>query len=129
MKEELQKPVLKTEEQTETTVIFRPVAQNTVIRPMAEAVCIAHGGETVPYMDTADHKEKKVTLDNLRCLMLQSSDGCGQRLDAYQVALKARHSSVRVCVEANDVQVLVSKKTTLEQAMTAFYQGISKQYE
>ena len=120
MKEKLQ------ENNKEMTVIFRPVAQNTVIRPMAEAVCIAHGGETVTYTDTSDHKEKKVSLSDLRRLMLQSNDE--QILDAYQVALKARQTPVLVRVEANDVHVLVSKQTSLAQAMTIFKQKITKEY-
>ena len=110
------------------TVIFRPVAQNTVVRPMAEAVCIAHGGETVPYTDTCDHKEKKVSLSDLHHLTIQSNDDDEQRLDAYQVALKARQTPVLVRVEANDVKVLVSKQTTLAQAMAIFKQEIAKEY-
>ena len=35
-------------------VIFEPVAQNTIVRPMAQAISLARGGEMVEYIDTAD---------------------------------------------------------------------------
>ena len=45
----------------EMNFIFRPVAQNTIIRPLAEAVCMMHGGEETPYVDPTDKKELLLT--------------------------------------------------------------------
>ena len=40
--------------------IFRPVAQNTIIRPMAQAVCLMHGGKETKYVD--EDVEKRESL-------------------------------------------------------------------
>ena len=40
-----------------STLIFDPVAQNTIIRPLAEAVCITHVGRMTTYIDIADRKK------------------------------------------------------------------------
>ena len=48
------------------TVIFDPVAQNTIVRPMAQAVCLAQGGKPVEYVDTSDQK-KKVINESRKC--------------------------------------------------------------
>ena len=129
MKKKLLTTILKV--QKEITVFFNPPAQNTVIRPMAEAVCIVHGGESVQYIDTANHKEKSISLSDLQGLKLQSGiDEEHQSFDGYQMALKAKQTPVRICVNVNDVQVFVSRKTTVKQAMADFYRKIaSHQYE
>lgn len=106
-------------------VIFDPCAQNTIIRPMAQAICIARGGKTVEYVDTADHQKKAITLDQLRFLDLTAVkvDGHDVNFDAYQVALIAQHGEpVQVQVNVNDVEVMVDAKTTPDQAMAQFHQ-------
>jgi len=118
----------KTNSKLKMTFIFEPAAQNTVIRPMAQAVCITHGGETTSYIGTADHKEKVITLSDLRHLMLHTTiKGQKLTLDGYEVASMARHTPLRVRVDVNDVQILVSKETSVTQAMSNFHRKITTQ--
>jgi len=120
----------KQENQPVTTFVFEPVAQNTVIRPMAQAVCIARGGETVPYTDTATHKEKSVALSDLYFLTLSTkADDRMLTWDGYQVALIAQHTPVQICVDVNDVQVFITRDTTVEQAMADFHQKITPRHD
>ena len=120
-----QKQTIQSETAPKLTVIFEPPAQNTVIRPMAEAVCIAQAGQTIPYTDTADHKEKSISLSDLHGVTLRANiKGQQQRLDGYEVALRAKEMPVRIRVDVNDVQVFISEKTTVTQAMNAFYRKI-----
>ena len=110
-------------------VVFRPVAQNTVIRPMAQAVCMAHGGEKIPYKDTTDHKEKEVNISDLHFLTLTTKiNGHEQLLDGYRVALAAKQTPIQIRVDVNDVQVFVSRDTTLAGAMADFYQKVNPGY-
>lgn len=106
-------------------VIFEPVAQSTIIRPMAQAVCIAHGGQSVDYIDTMDHKQKSIDLHDLHFLTLQAIVNRRKvNIDGYQMAMKAKHEPVLVQVNANDVQVFISPNTTVEQAMIQFYKKL-----
>jgi len=108
-------------------VIFEPAAQNTIIRPMAQAVCIAQGGKDVDYIDTADHKKKTVGLENLSFLTVQARINKRDfNLNAYDVAMKAKHEPVLVQVNVNDVKVLVSPTTTVEQAMAQFHKKLKE---
>ena len=104
-------------------VIFTPCAQNTIIRPMAQAICLANGGEPVEYVDTADHKRKTVTLDQLHFLDLKTKvKGKDVVVEADLVAIRAHHEPVVVQVNVNDVEVMVDAKTTPDQAMAQFHQ-------
>ena len=126
MKKKSSVPVTK----PKVTFVFDPVAQNTVIRPMAQAVCIAHGGETIPYTDTSDHEKKQITLSDLYYLTLTAKiGGRRQTLDGTHAAMMAKQMPVLVRVDVNDVQVFVSKETTLAQAMQDFHKKINSQYD
>lgn len=108
-------------------VIFTPCAQNTVIRPMAQAICLACGGEPVEYVDTADHKTKTVTLDQLGFLDLKTKVGNREvNIEADLVAFRAHHEPVQVQVDVNDVEVIIDAKTTVEQAMAQFHQKLAQ---
>ena len=101
--------------------IFEPVAQNTIIRPLAEAVCMARGGSTVKYTDTADHKEKKVTYENIFFLRLQTlENGKKVNIDGRTVASQASFSPVQIQVNVNDVAIMISPTTTLAEAMDQY---------
>lgn len=105
-------------------VIFDPCAQNTIIRPMAQAICIARG-KPVEYEDPHSHEKKVITLNQLRFLDLTSVkvDNHNVNCDAYQVALIAQHGEpVQVQVNVNDVKVMIDAKTTPDQAMAQFHQ-------
>ena len=116
--------------QAGVTIVFEPVAQNTVIRPMAQAVCMARGGESIPYIDTADHKEKIITLSDLHFLTLTTKiKGHNQLLDGHQVALAAKKTPIQIRVDINDIQIFVSRNTTLTQAMADFYQKINPRHD
>ena len=129
--QKLAKQALKDNTDAGITVIFEPVAQNTVIRPMAEAVCIVQGGQPVRYIDTADHQEKDITISDLHGLILQSNaEACKKRLDGYEMALTAKKIPIRIRVDVNDVHIFVCRKTTVKQAMADFYKKITAhQYE
>lgn len=102
-------------------VIFTPCAQNTIVRPMAQAICLAKGGEPVSYEDTTDHQIKKVTLDQLSFLDLKTNVGHKNiDVEATLVALRAHHEPVQVLVNVNDVEVMIDADTTVEQAMIQF---------
>ena len=104
-------------------VIFTPCAQNTIIRPMAQAICLANGGKPVEYVDTADNKRKTVTLDQLYFLDLKTKvKGKDVAVEADLVATHAHHEPVQVQVNVNDVEVMIDAETTPEQAMAQFYQ-------
>jgi len=113
-------------------VIFDPCAQNTIIRPMAQAICIARGGKTVEYEDPYTHEKKVITLDQLRFLDLTAVK-VGRRnvnIDAYQAAIIAQPQHgvpVQVQVNVNDVEVMIDAKTTVEQAMAQFYKKLARQ--
>ena len=104
------------------TVIFEPVAQNTIIRPMAQAVSLARGGKTVPYVDTADKKKKVVDEKDLAWLNLTTEiKGHQVPVKSDLVTFRAKHCPVQVLVLVNDVTVKVTSKTTVQQAMDQFY--------
>lgn len=109
------------------TLFFDPPAQNTIIRPLAEAVCISHGGEPTFYVDTSDHKTKVIALEWLHFLTLQTQiDGAGKRIDGYKAALLARHNPLEIQVNINDIPVLISPKTTVTQAMNQYHRKYAK---
>ena len=109
-------------------VVFTPCAQNTIIRPMAQAICLANGGKPVEYVDTADHKRKTVTLDQLHFLDLTTKvKGKDVDVEAGLVAIRAHHEPVLVQVNVNDVEVMIDAKTTVDQAMTQFHQKLAGQ--
>ena len=109
-------------------VVFDLCAQNTIIRPMAQAICMARGGMPVEYIDTADHKKKVIFMNNLRFLDVKVKEGHSEvNMTAYQVAQEARHETVQVQVNVNDVKVIVDAKTTVEQAMAQFHQKYAQQ--
>ena len=107
--------------------IFTPVAQNTIIRPLAQAVCIVNGGQETPYVDTADKKDKRITLDNLFWVSLEMTvDGQKKIIDGYQAAFLARHQPIKIQVNVNDIPVMISPKTTVTQAMNQYKRKYAK---
>ena len=116
------------EKQTMRTVIFEPVAQNTIVRPMAQAISLARGGETVPYIDTADKKKKAVGMSDLSLMRLRAKiHGLETPMEANLVAFKARHEGIQVRVLVNDVVVNITAETTLDQAMAQFRKKLARQ--
>ena len=114
------------EKQMKAQFTFDPVAQNTVIRPLAQAVCMAHGGEDVSYVDTADHKTKTITVHDLYYLTLQlPKNGKKINVDGNLVAFRAQHEDIAIRVNVNDVFVMVSRGTTVNGAMTEFKRKIA----
>ncbi len=108
-------------------VIFTPCAQNTIIRPMAQAICLANGGKPVEYVDTADHKRKTATLDQLHFFDLQTKkDGKVVDVTVDFVVTRAHLEPVQVQVNVNDVEVMIDAKTTPDQAMAQFHQKYNK---
>ena len=112
-----------------TKFTFEPVAQNTIIRPLAQAVCIVQGGKPVRYIDTADHKEKEISYNNLYFVDIKTTiNGRKTILDGRTLALWARHGKpIRLHVAINDVDVIVSKETTVEKAMAQFQEKYALQ--
>ena len=110
------------------TIIFEPVAQNTIIRPMAQAVSLARGGEKVTYIDTADKKEKAVGEGDLAWLNLRTEvKGRQVPVEANLVTLRAKQDPIQVLVLVNDVVVKVTSKTTVQQAMAQFHKKYAAQ--
>ena len=110
------------------TVIFKPVAQNTIIRPLAQAVSLVRAGETVTYIDSADKKEKNVSYEDLFYLDLKTIiKGRQVPVEANLVTFWAKHSSVQVLVLVNGVTVKVTSNTTVQQAMSQFHRKLSAQ--
>lgn len=108
-------------------VIFTPCAQNTIVRPMAQAICLAKGGEPVEYVDTADHKTKTVTLDQLPFLDLKTKvKGKDVNVEADLVALRAHHEPILVQINVNDVEVMIDANTTVDQAMDQFRKKLNE---
>ncbi len=109
--------------------IFAPVAQNTIIRPMAQAVCLANGGVPVKYIDPVSHQEKEVTENDTSYLCIEGFVGERRtRISPHLIAFWSRHDMpIQVQVNVNDVQVMVQNGTTIEQAMTQFYQKSEQQ--
>ena len=110
--------------------IFRPVAQNTIIRPMAQAVCLMHGGEETKYVDPTDGKEKVVTSFDGSYLHLESTvKGRKVLMDGNQVAFHAKHYPQKTSIKAeiNDVDIYIYPTTTVEAAMEQFRRKINQQ--
>ena len=109
--------------------VFKPVAQNTIIRPLAEAVCMARGGACVKYTDTADHKEKPVCSENLYSLTLQMKiNGSERNIDGRTVAFQAGYKPVEIHVKINDLTVVISPKTTVVEAMAQYREKFNQHY-
>lgn len=102
---------------------FKPVAQNTTIRPLAEAVCMMHGGEDTSYIDPTDKKEKCITYDRLHSIIGLEVvvNGQNRRIDGNLIAFQTRHNpDAKMHVEINDVVVNVTPTTTVQKAMAQF---------
>ena len=110
------------------TVIFDPVAQNTIVRPMAQAVCLAQGGKPVEYVDTSDQKKKVINEGDLTWLDLKV-DIKGRQIPVSSslVTLRSKYGAVQVLVLVNDVVVKVTSKTTVQQAMAQFHRKYAAQ--
>ena len=109
--------------------IFRPVAQNTIIRPMAQAVCLMHGGEETKYVDPTDGKEKVITSSDVSYLRLETMiKGRKFLMDGNQIAFHAKHYPHKASIktEINDVDVYIYPTTTLASAMEQFRRKISQ---
>ena len=115
--------IVNTKENTmKNQFFFEPVAQNTIIRPLAQAVCLARGGEDVSYVDTADHKTKVITDYDLSSLPLyMRKKGKMVKVEGQLVAFRARHEDISIHVLINDVFVIVTRQTTVNSAMAEFY--------
>ena len=117
-----------TQKEKEMNFIFKPVAQNTIIRPLAEAVCMMRGGEDTLYTDPTDKKEKHITYDKLHSIIgLETTvNGRKQTVDGDLVAFQARHfpQKTHMKVEINDVFVLVTPATTVQEAMNQFHRKL-----
>ena len=110
------------------TIIFEPVAQNTIIRPMAQAISLARGGEKITYIDTADKKEKTVGERDLDWLNLKAEiKGRQVPVQASLVTLRAKQDPIQVLVLVNDVTVKITSKTTVQQAMAQFHKKYAAQ--
>ena len=106
---------------------FKPVAQNTIIRPLAEAVCMMHGGQDTSYIDPTDQKEKCITYANLSAIIgLETTvNGQKRRIDGNLVAFQARHClDAKMQVEINDVMVNVTPATTVQEAFNQFHKKL-----
>jgi len=104
-----------------TQFIFTPVAQNTIVRPVAQAICIARGGEDVEYVDTADHKTKTITANDLYFLTLQLHRKDKKiAVDGGLVAFRAQHENISIRININDVFVTVSRISTVDGTMAQF---------
>lgn len=109
--------------------VFKPVAQNTIIRPLAAAVSMARGGACVKYTDTADHKEKVVYSEDLYSLTLQTKiNGHERNIDGRTVAFQAAYKPAEIHVEINDLTVVVSPKTTVVSAMAQYREKFNQHY-
>ena len=108
---------------------FIPPAQNTIIRPLAQAVCIVQGGNPVKYIDTADHKEKEINLNNLYFVDVKTTiNGRKTTLDGRTLAFQVRHGkSLQLHVDINDVDIVISKETSVEKAMAQFQKKLAVQ--
>ena len=110
--------------------IFRPVAQNTIIRPLAEAVCMMHGGDDTPYVDPTDKKEKCITYDKLGTIIGLETivNGKNRPVNGDLVAFHAKHCPEKTTmkVEINDVFVNVTTATTVEGALSQFYRKLKQ---
>ena len=112
----LRKEILK----MKPTFIYNPPAQDTVVRPLAEAVCLARGGQAVLYFYRG--QEGYVTLNEQlasRVGMLRRADN-GEEVNPRQVAQIAQNQPIQIRVDVNDVHVIISARTTVEQAMKQF---------
>ena len=106
--------------------IFDPVAQNTIVRPLAQAVCMARGGEPVEYVDTSDHKTKVVTDSDISYLTLQvPRKGGNVNVNGTLVALRAMREDITIRANINDVSVFISRNTTVDGAMSEFQRKIA----
>ena len=100
---------------------YDPVAQETIIRPLAEAVCIVQGGKTITYKDPKNNKEGSVSLNDLYFLRLKNKvNSQDETVDGYLASFWARHNPLKIQVNVNDIPVLISPETTVTQAMNQF---------
>ena len=105
---------------TKIMFIYNPPAQDTVVQPLAEAVCLARGCQAVLYFYRG--QEGYATLNDqlaLRVGMLQRADN-GEKVSPREVAQIAQNQPIQIRVDVNDVHVIISAKTTVEQAMKQF---------
>ena len=109
--------------------IFIPVAQNTIIHPLAQAVCIVQGGKPVRYIDTADHKEKEINPNNLYFINIKTTiNDRKTNIDGRTLAFQVKHGKpIQLHVEINDIDVVVSKETTVNEAMNQFRRKLALQ--
>ena len=100
---------------------FKPVAQNTIIRPLAQAVCIMHGGKKTDYIDPTDKQKKSITPKDLWTISLEiTKNGKPVTIDGGLAAFQALHYSAEMKVEINDIPVVITPDTTVTEAMAQF---------
>ena len=100
---------------------FKPVAQNTIIRPLAQAVCIMHGGKKTDYIDPTDHQKKSITPKDLWTISLEIiKNGKPITIDGELAAFQALHYPTEMKVQINDIPVVITTQTTVTEAMAQF---------
>lgn len=108
---------------------FQPVAQNTIIRPLAEAVCMMHGGETTPYTDPTDNREKYISYDLLHLItgLETKIHGQKEKITGNLVAFQAHHyPNVHMQVKINDVTINIDQTTTVPEALAQFHKKLNQ---
>ena len=112
----------------EMNFIFKPVAQNTIIRPLAEAVCMMHGGSDTSYTDPTDKKVKYISYGNLHTIIgLETvNNGRKVRVNGDLIAFHAKNhpEKTHLKVEINDVLVCVTPRTTVAEALAQFHRKL-----
>ena len=110
--------------------VFRPVAQNTIIRPVAQAVCLMHGGADTSYIDPTDNQKKVITSFDVSSLSLEAViNGRKVLMNGYDVTFHSAHypQNSRIKAEINDVNVYIYHNTTVDEAMAQFYKKLYRQ--
>ena len=113
-------------------LIFRPVAQNTIIRPIAQAVCMMNGGQNTKYVDPTDKKEKVIVDSDVAYLSLEARiNGHKVPMYGYDVVFHTSHfpDQSYIKAEINDVFVYIRRSTTVEAAMKQFRKKITRHNE
>ena len=112
------------------TIIFEPEAQDSIIYPIAQAVCIARGGIPTKYIDQVNKTKRYITIHNLHSLNLKvQSNGKYIPLNAYEVTLKAKEQPLKIHLKINDIQILISKNSDPQQVLKKFKRTLLKKYK
>lgn len=114
----------------ETMILFEPEAQDSIIHPIAQAVCIARGGLPTKYVDSVNKTQRYITIHDLHFLNLKvRSNGKYIPLNASQVILKAKEQPLKIRLKINDVQLLISKNSDPQQVLKNFKRMLLKKHQ